>query len=84
MDVDFVSPSTGWAVGFERAGGTAVVLHTSDGGRRWIEQARVPSEAMHAVFALDAQHAWAVGTQQRRSAADGSQKLLRYEAAGDR
>jgi len=79
MDVDFIDASTGWAVGFERAGGSAAVLHTTDGGTTWIEQRRVASEAMRAVFVLDERHAWAVGEQQRRGADDGSQKLLRYE-----
>jgi len=81
MDVDFLDEKRGWVVGFERENGTAVVLWTSDGGKTWSEQARVGSEEMRSIYVLDERHAWAVGEQQRRGPDDGSQKLLRYEAA---
>ncbi len=79
MDVDFVDNLQGWVVGFDRSTGSSVVLSTLDGGATWNEQARIPSEGIRALFVLDAEHAWAVGEQQRRSDEDGSQKLLRYE-----
>lgn len=79
MDVDFVDRLQGWAVGFDRSTGSSTVVSTMDGGTTWIEQARIPSEGMRALFVLDHEHAWAVGEQQRRSDDDGSQKLLRYE-----
>jgi hypothetical protein len=58
-----------------------VVIRTTDGGVTWEAQALVESESMLALFMLDDRHGWAVGEQQRRSPEDGSQKLLRYEAA---
>ena len=80
MDVDFVDAHQGWAVGFARdEAGSSLVLWTRDGGANWEIQARVETEALRALFALDDRHAWALGSQQRRSDQDGSQKLLRYE-----
>ncbi len=67
-------------MGFERVTGTAVVLHTADGGKTWSEQTRIGSEEMRSIHVLDERRAWAVGQQQRRGPDDGSQKLLRYEA----
>jgi photosystem II stability/assembly factor-like uncharacterized protein len=81
MDVDFYDEFHGWAVGFERPNGTAVVLWTEDGGTTWTEQARVFTEEMLALFVLDEDHAWAVGKQQRRTADDGTQKILVYSPA---
>jgi len=81
-DVGFLDGSRGWVVGFERVNGTAVVLRTADGGETWSEQARIGSEEMRSIHVLDERHAWAVGEQQRRGPDDGSQGLLRYEAAG--
>ena len=79
MDVDFIDTLQGWAVGFNRSTGSSTVLWTVDGGATWTVQAKVGSEGLRALFVLDGEHAWAVGEQQRRSAEDGSQKLLRYE-----
>jgi len=78
MDVDFFDESHGWAVGFDRETGSAVVLWTESGGTTWTEQERIATEEMRALFVLDEHHAWAVGEQQRRTADDGTQKLLRY------
>jgi photosystem II stability/assembly factor-like uncharacterized protein len=81
MDVDFIDASRGWAVGFDRNTGSSVVVRTTDGGMSWTAQTLVQSESMLALFMLDERHGWAVGVQERRSPEDGSQKLLRYEAA---
>jgi photosystem II stability/assembly factor-like uncharacterized protein len=55
--VDMISETEGWAVG--EAG---TILHTTDGGVTWTEQASGTVEALHAVKFLDASHGWAVGT----------------------
>jgi hypothetical protein len=54
-----------------------------DGGASWTDQARVPEEAMLALFALNEGHAWAVGEQQRRGIGPGTQKLLRYRGTSE-
>lgn len=56
-DIAFPDALHGWIVG---GGGT--ILHTSDGGASWQAQASGSTETFCQVVALDADHAWARGT----------------------
>jgi photosystem II stability/assembly factor-like uncharacterized protein len=54
--VDMISPTEGWAVG-----DVGTILHTSDGGATWANQASGTTEPLNAVRFLDASHGWAIG-----------------------
>ena len=54
--VDMISPTEGWA-----AGDVGTILHTTDGGATWANQASGTTEPLNAVRFLDASHGWAVG-----------------------
>lgn len=56
--VQFVSGTTGWAVGANR------VLATTDGGAHWSRQRSVSKADYSEVDAIDGDHAWVVGRQQ--------------------
>jgi len=63
--VQFVSASTGWAVG------GSGVLATTDGGVHWVEQYRAGAPELQSVDTVDAQHAWAVGGDVLLATTDG-------------
>ncbi len=44
--IDFIDPSTGWAVAAFYSGDYAV-LHTTDGGRSWTKQLSIPASSGH-------------------------------------
>jgi photosystem II stability/assembly factor-like uncharacterized protein len=54
--VDMVSPTEAWAVGE-----SGIILHSTDGGTGWTQQASGTSAQLQAVRFLDALHGWAVG-----------------------
>jgi len=60
-DVDMLDGRVGWAVGDGSAARQALVLHTTDGGRTWTVQDPGVTFDLAAVYALNAQTAWAVG-----------------------
>jgi photosystem II stability/assembly factor-like uncharacterized protein len=55
-DVTFIDTQHGWAVG-----DNGVILHTSDGGRRWSPQDSGVSCTLHSVSFIDARIGWAAG-----------------------
>jgi len=64
--VQFVSGSTGWAVGSDR------ILGTDDGGRHWVTEYRSPAAAQLAtVDFTDARHGWVTGASTILATADG-------------
>jgi photosystem II stability/assembly factor-like uncharacterized protein len=65
--VQFVSATTGWAVGADR------VLATTDGGAVWSRQRTAPGAAYSLVDAIDTQHVWVVGRHQLIRTTDGGQ-----------
>ncbi|MFQ6092573.1 MAG: YCF48-related protein, partial [bacterium] len=56
QDVCFADRSNGWAVG---VGGT--ILHTSDGGQRWVEQRSGTTEELTHIQAVNSETAWVSG-----------------------
>ena len=76
LDVYFVDPATGWAVG-ERG----VIWHTADGGTTWRQQSSPVRCRLNSVCFLDAQRGWiAGGSSQPHSTTRGV--LLRTEDGG--
>jgi len=55
----FPSDQTGYAVGFNNSG---AVLKTEDGGLTWNRQVSNTSRTLNAVYFVDTQRGWAVGT----------------------
>jgi photosystem II stability/assembly factor-like uncharacterized protein len=67
-DVDFVSPSTGWAVGGH------AILKTTNGGRSWTDQSSngpIEPQADAAVDFVDSRTGWVVGGNQILKTTDG-------------
>jgi photosystem II stability/assembly factor-like uncharacterized protein len=65
--VHFVSPTRGWAVGWDFSGGApsaGVILATADGGATWARQAHDPDTTLWGVGFPDASHGWVVGQRQ--------------------
>ncbi len=56
LDVTFVDPRLGWAVGYH-----GTIWHTGDGGQTWSRQESGTTAPLHSVAFLDARHGWAVG-----------------------
>jgi photosystem II stability/assembly factor-like uncharacterized protein len=55
----------GWIVGNTVIGGqfAMTIYHTTDGGNVWVEEARnLYGRGLNAVYAVDSQHVWAVGS----------------------
>ncbi|HEV8625788.1 MAG TPA: YCF48-related protein [Acidimicrobiia bacterium] len=71
--IQMVSDRPGWAVG------SGVIIHTDD-GRSWTEQYRGPEEFIF-VNAVDATHAWAVGTHELFGTSDGGRTWNRLASA---
>jgi photosystem II stability/assembly factor-like uncharacterized protein len=68
-------PTIGWAVG-DKKDGYGTILHTTDGGNTWTRQgstADVPNTDLNEVSAVDAEHAWVVGTDAILRTRDGGQ-----------
>ncbi len=64
--VQFVSASEGWVVGSDR------ILHTADGGRRWVAQYLTRRKAgLATVDFTDARHGWVVGATTVLATTDG-------------
>jgi len=59
-DVQMLSASEAFAVGYEFLGDSAVVLHTTDGGQTW-DPSYPATNDLEGIFFLDAQRGWAVG-----------------------
>ncbi len=80
-DISFADAANGWAVG-------DTILHTTNGGATWQKQTMPPipegAPAMYfsAVDAVDAQHAWAVGSINRESNQNNSTGLIAATADG--
>jgi len=55
LDVTFIG-ETGWAAGFEGA-----IVHSTDGGLTWTAQKSGTTQAIEALFFLDANQGWAAG-----------------------
>ena len=56
FDVSFPNETEGWACG--RRG---TVLHTSDGGKRWVRQATGINLTLSSIHFIDSKNGWAVG-----------------------
>ena len=69
LSIQMVSDQQGWAVG------NGTILHTDD-GRHWIQQHRGPEQFV-SVNAVDAAHAWAVGTHELLGTTDGGRTWSR-------
>jgi photosystem II stability/assembly factor-like uncharacterized protein len=61
--MSFVDANTGWAVGTGGFYGSAVIMHTTDGGMTWEAQDSGAEYALHDVCFIDGNNGWAVGTQ---------------------
>ncbi|MEZ5966098.1 MAG: YCF48-related protein [Planctomycetota bacterium] len=61
--VGFADARVGWACGVERLfqGDVGIVSGSTDGGRTWREQVRVPNFEYRGIAAIDATHAFVVG-----------------------
>jgi photosystem II stability/assembly factor-like uncharacterized protein len=59
-DIQFINPTAGWAVGDR-----GVIWHTDDAGTTWRQQTSPVSNALNAVFFVDAHRGWAVGGECR-------------------
>ena len=70
----FIDSDHGCAVGSYADVAESIVMRTRDGGARWEVEHVQPGEILRAVFALDAEHAWAAGDRARTR----PQVLLRY------
>lgn len=78
--VHFIDAQQGWIVGFFANMGRSLILHTIDGGTTWTIDADIEGEELRRLFALDANHVWAIGDRTRpgtqaiyfRGAADGN------------
>ncbi len=55
------------------------MLRTADGGATWAEEARVPGEALRALFLGPDGRAWAVGERVR----DGAAQVLLRRSPGE-
>src|SRR5262245_11115036 len=75
--VRFANDQRGWMTGHFGYEGRSIVLGTGDGGATWQVEREIMGEQLHALFALDAEHAWAVGGRSR----PGEQVLLRLTPA---
>jgi photosystem II stability/assembly factor-like uncharacterized protein len=75
--VRFVNDQRGWMTGHFGYEGRSVVLGTRDGGATWQIEREIAGQELRALFALDAEHAWAVGGRSR----PGEQVLLRLTPA---
>ncbi len=71
FDIHFADANNGWAVGQ-----TNEIVHTSNGGDTWTAQSTPIFVNLWAVFAVDAQHAWAAGS-------GGGAVLLHTNDGGD-
>lgn len=60
-DIQFIDPSTGWALAFNTDGGGSVILGTEDGGITWPEQTVQTSQHLLALSLSDVNNGWAVG-----------------------
>jgi photosystem II stability/assembly factor-like uncharacterized protein len=54
--VKFLDAREGWAVGAE-----GTIIHTVDGGLRWITERSQTGHPLQRVFFTDKAHGWAVG-----------------------
>jgi len=72
--IQFVDANQGCAIGYYARAGESVILGTADGGATWRVESVVPGETLHALFMLDAHHAWAAGDRRRTA----PQVVMRY------
>jgi photosynthesis system II assembly factor YCF48-like protein len=64
--VQFVSASAGWVVGSDR------IMHTADGGQRWVIQYQTSANAgLATIDFIDASHGWVVGAATVLATTDG-------------
>lgn len=64
-EVQFVDARRGWIVGFFANIGRSLILRTIDGGATWTIDGEIEGEELRCLFALDANHMWAVGARTR-------------------
>jgi hypothetical protein len=57
VDVDFLSPSEGWAVGQ-----SGIILYTDDGGSTWVQVDSGVDETLRSIQFRDADNGWTVGS----------------------
>lgn len=58
--VHFIDEKTGWICG-DLNKGSAVILHTTDGGKTWSRQSSGSPTALYGIFFIDSKTGWAVG-----------------------
>jgi photosystem II stability/assembly factor-like uncharacterized protein len=78
FDVTFIGQN-GWAAGM-----TGVLIATMDGGRTWTRQKTGTTQAIEAIYFLDAKHGWAVGwagTILRTTDGGANWQLVKADAA---
>lgn len=74
QDIDFASPSQGWAVGdFGR------IVHSADGGSHWTSQDSHTTGTLWALDFIDADHGWASGPGIVLSTVDGGATWIVHE-----
>ena len=64
----FTDPKTGWIAGHFANMGRSLILRTVDGGKTWTVDADIEGEELRVMFALDADHLWAIGERTRPGA----------------
>jgi len=56
MDVYFITPDTGWTVGYN-----GIILKTVNGGDHWTQETSGTTERLRSIFFSDQNNGWAVG-----------------------
>ena len=83
--VDFATPQSGWAVGYDLDTNSGTILHTEDGGTTWKTQVRGDAgglEKLRSVTFATPQSGWAVGDSQIVHTGDGGRSWQTQSRGG--
>jgi photosystem II stability/assembly factor-like uncharacterized protein len=76
--VDFVSPSTGWAVGSR-----GLILATTNGGKTWNEQLSGTNNELKSVYFVNSTTGWAAGGDVILATSDSGKTWIQTEIGGE-
>ncbi|RKU31774.1 hypothetical protein C6497_01070 [Candidatus Poribacteria bacterium] len=61
LDLHFVNPAEGWAVGGTNEKGVSTILHTENGGTKWEKVVNPSDKHLWGVYFVDSSYGWVVG-----------------------